>query len=90
MCAGTGQIGNRRPGTGEGSQRSRRHRRPQAVRERVDFAVGKICAPGKVAGTLVTSVVLPFWLERDVRYFYVHSDPFVRLGLANVRKILGR
>jgi 2-keto-3-deoxy-L-rhamnonate aldolase RhmA len=64
--------------------------RPQAVRERVDFAVQKIRGAGKVAGTLVTSDELPFWLERGVRYFYVHSDPFLRVGLANVRKMLGR
>ena len=30
------------------------------------------------------------WLEHGVRYFYVHSDPFPRVGLANVRKMLGR
>ena len=45
---------------------------------------------GKIAGTLVTSDELPFWLERGVRYFYVHSDPFLRIGLAGVRKMLGR
>jgi 4-hydroxy-2-oxoheptanedioate aldolase len=64
--------------------------RPKPVTERVDFAVKKIREAGKVAGTLVTSDELPFWLERGVRYFYVHSDPFLRVGLANVRKMLGR
>ena len=64
--------------------------RPKPVTTRVDFAVKKIREAGKVAGTLVTSDELPFWLERGVRYFYVHSDPFLRVGLANVRKMLGR
>ena len=64
--------------------------RPQAVTERVEFAVRKIRAAGKVAGTLVTSDELPFWLERGVKYFYVHSDPFLRVGLAGIRKMLGR
>jgi 2-keto-3-deoxy-L-rhamnonate aldolase RhmA len=64
--------------------------RPHAVTERVDFAVRKIRAAGKVAGTLVTSDELPFWLERGVRYFYIHSDPFLRVGLAGVRKTLVR
>jgi 2-keto-3-deoxy-L-rhamnonate aldolase RhmA len=64
--------------------------RPQAVTERVDFAVKKIGAAGKIAGTLVTSDELPFWLERGVRYFYFHSDLFLRVGLAGVRKMLGR
>jgi 4-hydroxy-2-oxoheptanedioate aldolase len=64
--------------------------RPQAVIERVGFAVSRIRAAGKVAGTLVTSDELPFWLERGVLYFYIHSDPFLRVGLAGVRKMLGR
>jgi hypothetical protein len=60
--------------------------------DQVDFIIGdeKIRMAGKVAGTLVTSDELPFWLERGVRYFYLHSDPFLRVGLANVGKTLGR
>src|SRR5262245_28179927 len=64
--------------------------RPKPVTERVDFAVKKIREASKVAGTLVTSDELPVWFEHGVRYFYVHSDPFLRIGLANVRKMLGR
>ncbi|WFU23015.1 aldolase/citrate lyase family protein [Bradyrhizobium sp. CB1717] len=64
--------------------------RPQAVTERVGFAVKKICAARKIAGTLVTSGELPSWLEHGVRYFYIHSDPFLRVGLAGVMKMLGR
>jgi 2-keto-3-deoxy-L-rhamnonate aldolase RhmA len=64
--------------------------RPQAVVDKVEFVVDKICAAGKVAGTLVTADELPKWLERGVRYFYVHSDPFLRLGLSGVAKALGR
>jgi 4-hydroxy-2-oxoheptanedioate aldolase len=64
--------------------------RPQAVIDRVAFAVGKIRAAGKVAGTLVTSDELPSWFERGVRYFYIHSDPFLRVGLAGVKKMLVR
>jgi 2-keto-3-deoxy-L-rhamnonate aldolase RhmA len=64
--------------------------RPKAVIERVEFAVKKIRAAGKVAGTLVTSDELPFWLERGVKYIYIHSDPFLRIGLAGIKKALGR
>jgi hypothetical protein len=42
---------------------------------------GRFVRAGKVAGTLVTSDELPFWLKRGMRYFYVHSDPFLRIGL---------
>lgn len=64
--------------------------RPRAVTERVGFAVKKIRSAGKIAGTLVTLDELPFWLESGVQYFYIHSDPFLRLGLAEVKRMLGR
>lgn len=64
--------------------------RPQAVMERVAHAVNKIRATGKVAGTLVTSDELPSLHEQGVRYFYIHSDPFLRVGLAGVKKLLAR
>src|SRR5712692_1704206 len=64
--------------------------RPQAVIDRVGFAVDKIRAAGKVAGTLVTADELPYWLEKEVQFFYVHSDPFLRLGLHGIKKSLGR
>lgn len=64
--------------------------RPQAVIDKVGFAVGKIRAAGRIAGTLVTADELPYWLERGVQYFYVHSDPFLRVGLNGIRKTLGK
>ncbi len=64
--------------------------RPQAVMERVAVAVKKIRETGKVAGTLVTADELPSWLEHGVRYFYIHSDPFLRVGLTGVKRMLGR
>jgi 4-hydroxy-2-oxoheptanedioate aldolase len=64
--------------------------RPQAVIDKVGFTVEKIRAAGKVAGTLVTSDELPYWLEKGVQFFYVHSDPFLRLGLNGIKKSLGR
>ena len=30
------------------------------------------------------------WLEKGVQFFYVHSDPFLRLGLNGINKSLGR
>ena len=38
----------------------------------------------------MTSDELPSWLEQGVRYFYIHSDPFLRVGLAGVKKLLAR
>ena len=64
--------------------------RPQAVIDKVGFAVEKIRAAGKIAGTLVTADELPYWLEKGVKFFYVHSDPFLRLGLNGIKKSLGR
>jgi len=64
--------------------------RPQAVIDKVGFAVDKIRVAGKIAGTLVTSDELPYWFEKGVKFFYVHSDPFLRLGLNGIKKSLGR
>jgi len=64
--------------------------RPQAVTERVGFAVGRIRAAGRIAGTLVTLDELPFWRTQGVQFFYVHSDPFLRVGMTSVAKMLGR
>jgi 2-keto-3-deoxy-L-rhamnonate aldolase RhmA len=64
--------------------------RPQAVMDKVAVAVDKIRAAGKVAGTLVTADELPHWLAKGVQFFYVHSDPFLRLGMNGIRKTLGR
>jgi 2-keto-3-deoxy-L-rhamnonate aldolase RhmA len=64
--------------------------RPQAVIDKIAFAIEKIRAAGKTAGTLVTADELPHWLEKGVRFFYIHSDPFLRLGLNAINKALGR
>ncbi len=64
--------------------------RPAVVMEKVAIAVEKIRAAGKVAGTLVTAEELPHWLEKGVQYFYVHTDPFLRRGIASVKKTLSK
>jgi hypothetical protein len=56
-----------------------------AVVEPVAYAVKKVRAAGKVAGTLVTSDELPAWFKHGVRYFYIHSDPFLRVGPAGIK-----
>ncbi|NSX85480.1 MULTISPECIES: HpcH/HpaI aldolase family protein [Agrobacterium] len=62
--------------------------RPDVVMEKVAIAVDKIRAAGKIAGTLATLEEMPHWRERGVQFFYVHSDPFLRRGLAAVKKAL--
>jgi 2-keto-3-deoxy-L-rhamnonate aldolase RhmA len=64
--------------------------RPAEVVAKVAHAVEKIRVAGKVAGTLVTAEELPHWLQRGVQFFYVHSDPFLRRGLAGINTTLGR
>ena len=60
--------------------------RPTAVMEKVAVAVEKIRRAGKIAGTLATADELPHWLERGVQYFYIHTDPFLRRGIAGVKQ----
>ena len=64
--------------------------RPKDVMEKVAYAVHEIRDAGKVPGTLVTADEMPQWLEKGVQYFYVHSDPFRRIGTSHVNSILGR
>jgi 2-keto-3-deoxy-L-rhamnonate aldolase RhmA len=62
--------------------------RPAEVVKQVANAVAKIRAAGKIAGTLVTASELPYWLEQGVQYFYIHTDPFLRLGIGNINNII--
>ncbi|MBN7804560.1 2,4-dihydroxyhept-2-ene-1,7-dioic acid aldolase [Agrobacterium rosae] len=64
--------------------------RPAVVMDKVAVAVEKIRAAGKIAGTLATSDELPHWLEKGVQFFYMHSDPFLRIGMNGVKKTLSR
>lgn len=62
--------------------------RPAVVMDKVGEAVDKIRRAGKIAGTLATLEEMPLWRERGVQFFYVHSDPFLRLGLAAIKSAL--
>jgi len=59
--------------------------RPAAVMEKAAQAVEKILNAGKIAGILATLDEIPFWQTRGVRYFYIHSDPFLRCGMDALR-----
>jgi 4-hydroxy-2-oxoheptanedioate aldolase len=61
--------------------------RPQVVQEAVGAAVAKIRAAGKIAGTLVFEHETERWAKAGVQFFYIHSDPFLRTGLARMRKL---
>lgn len=62
--------------------------RPDVVTDKVAVAVDKIRAAGKIAGTLATLDEIPYWRGKGVQFFYVHSDPFLRRGLAAVKNAL--
>jgi len=61
--------------------------RPQAVQDAVAGAVAKIRAAGKIAGTLVFEHEMERWAKAGVQFFYIHSDPFLRTGLARMRTL---
>jgi 4-hydroxy-2-oxoheptanedioate aldolase len=61
--------------------------RPQPVQDAVAGAVAKIRAAGKIAGTLVFEHEMERWVKAGVQFFYTHSDPFLRTGLARMRKL---
>lgn len=62
--------------------------RPQAVRDKLGEAIAKIRQSGRVPGTLVSLSELPYWREQGVQFFYVHSDPFFRRGMADLTSML--
>ncbi len=64
--------------------------RPQPVIDKVAEGVSRIRAAGRIAGTFATADEVPFWKERRVLLLYVHTDPFLRLGIAGLRQSLGR
>ena len=61
--------------------------RPQPVQDAVADAVTKIRGAGKIAGTLVFEHEMERWVEAGVQFFYIHSDPFLRSGLAKMRQL---
>lgn len=61
--------------------------RPQPVQDAVAGAVAKIRAAGKIAGTLVFEHEMERWAKAGVQFFYIHSDPFLRSGLARMRAL---
>ncbi len=63
------------------------HERPQAVQEAVASAAARVRAAGKVAGTLVFEHEMARWIAAGVQFFYVHSDSFLRTGLARMRAL---
>jgi 2-keto-3-deoxy-L-rhamnonate aldolase RhmA len=61
--------------------------RPQAVQEAVAGAAAKLRSAGKVAGTLVFEHEMARREAAGVQFFYVHSDAFLRTGLARMRTL---
>jgi 2-keto-3-deoxy-L-rhamnonate aldolase RhmA len=61
--------------------------RPQPVQDAVAGAVAKIRAAGKIAGTLVFEHEIARWVTAGVQFFYIHSDPFLRMGLNRMRAL---
>ncbi len=64
--------------------------RPAIVMDKVAVAVEKIRKAGKIAGTLVTADELPHWFANGVQFFYIHTDPFLRRGIARIKQTLAR
>ncbi len=62
--------------------------RPAAIMEKVAIAVDKIRSAGRIAGTLVTAEELPHWMEKGVQFFYIHTDPFLKRGIASINQTL--
>ncbi|MDR6434387.1 aldolase/citrate lyase family protein [Brucella pseudogrignonensis] len=62
--------------------------RPGPVMVKIAEAVDKIRAAGKIAGTLATLDEIPHLRAKGVQFFYIHSDPFLRAGISEIKKTL--
>lgn len=62
-------------------------RRPAAVVEAVDQALGRIRAAGKVAGTLVVKQDAAHLVAAGAQLLYYHADPFVTDGVQHMREV---
>ncbi len=62
--------------------------RPQDVQDAVAGAVKKIRAAGKIAGTLAFAHEMERWVKAGVQFFYIHSDPFLRVGLQQMKSFI--
>ncbi|QWK81017.1 HpcH/HpaI aldolase family protein [Ochrobactrum sp. BTU1] len=62
--------------------------RPEEVMAKVAEAIDKIRNAGKIAGTLATLQEIPHWRAKGVQFFYIHSDPFLRNGIMEIKSTL--
>lgn len=61
--------------------------RPQAVQDAVADALGTIRKAGKVAGTLAFEHEVARYVGVGGQFLYIHSDPFLRIGLQRMRAL---
>lgn len=66
----------------------RGEKRPAPVIEAVENAISRICAAGRIAGTLVTGSDLGYWRAAGAQLLYLHAEPFLVDGLEQVRRSL--
>lgn len=65
-------------------------RRPPAVVEAVDNALGRIRSAGKVAGTLVLKQDAAHLVGAGAQLLYYHADPFVAEGVQQMREVTAK
>lgn len=59
--------------------------RPAQVIKTIDAVIARIRAAGRIAGTLATLDEAAHWHARGCQFFYIHTDPYLRSGLAAMR-----
>jgi 2-keto-3-deoxy-L-rhamnonate aldolase RhmA len=64
--------------------------RPDKVLGVIQTALARIRDAGKISGTLVTAEDVARWCEAGAQFLYIHSDPFLREGLARMRALSAR
>lgn len=62
--------------------------RPPEVVEAIEHVFGKVRGAGLATGTLVREVDIGHWTEKGGQFLYIHSDPFLKAGLARMNSLI--
>ena len=62
--------------------------RPAEVVAAIEHVFRTVRAAGKACGTLVNSDDIGHWTAKGGQYLYIHSDPFLRTGMAAIKGLV--
>jgi 2-keto-3-deoxy-L-rhamnonate aldolase RhmA len=62
--------------------------RPAEVVAAIEHVFAKVCAAGLATGTLVREVDIGHWTRKGGQFLYLHSDPFLKMGMDRMKSLI--